>query len=262
MNEDIVAISPVVLLSISDHITRLSLKPGTSAYPAFGALLGSVETACQNLEIRQSVQGVERQGHIDLELLRARLEQYSEIHPKDKMVGFYIVSTNHSDGVVDGLLSALSGLVGSSEYVQLSVKKTEPLSVFLRNRTEIIRPLKVVNISCRASSIVVSDISKLRNCSLGRAEQLNETLSGGVEAVSGLCERLHAIHLEIESGQFDPSLLAELEQIKSFFTEKNDNSELAKTIIQMTGVMRIVDANANIRATRGGTSKSARRGKF
>jgi len=94
-----VTLHPLVVINISDHLTRVRANADAAAAPprVFGAVLGTqagrrVELA-NSFELKVAAAGSSGSAAIDMDYLRTRLEQYKKTFPSLDMLGWYSTST-------------------------------------------------------------------------------------------------------------------------------------------------------------------------
>ncbi|KAI0029152.1 COP9 signalosome subunit 6 [Vararia minispora EC-137] len=90
------AVHPLPILNISEHLTRLRLATRSSVPFVIGALLGTQNG--REVEIVNSFELILQEGvngeKIDHEVLRARAEQYKQVFPSLEFIGWYTVAAH------------------------------------------------------------------------------------------------------------------------------------------------------------------------
>ena len=109
---DIFNLDPLVLLNVSDHITRSKHRKGGNA-SAVGILLGEEDAAVDSLQIEAN------DSSVNSEIVTTRLSIYSQIYPKLLPIGFYSTCT-----ASESLLRSIGATLGKNELYWLHVDGT------------------------------------------------------------------------------------------------------------------------------------------
>ena len=206
-------IDPLVMLQVSDHITR-SKHRGIQGI--VGILLGSESIISAALQVQITPCG------IDIELAKTSVSLHAEIHPHHEVIGLYL-----SAGSPDSLLTALASSLSLTEFYVLNISQNLQFQLHSCrssfSQIKLVQPLSHSYRGCESTLIALRDVSNTPDPSVTLAKKTSdginsislafETLLNKFEILSNYTER-------VRNGEIQPDAQT-LQEIQDVINEFN-----------------------------------------
>ena len=152
-----VTVDPLVLLNISDHLTRKQVQ--NIVFPAIGLILGT-RSSSGDLQIRHSIAYLGNSV-----ALSERVTQFRVIHPSFEVLGVYSMSTESDSSHLQTLASS----PGFQELYHLEISFQAPSSSIPFTLTRCVlsngcivpaENVEIVCAPCKCGKVVISDLAQ------------------------------------------------------------------------------------------------------